>query len=123
MAGVLYLIRLFVYHSAEAEQVVMERFKIMEHRLYRYITLPAMVSTFIFGIAMLLMNSTLFSFSWVHWKLTLVLILALSTLYSGKIVKDFSNDKCRHSEKFFRFFNELPTLLMVIIVFLAILKP
>lgn len=123
MAGILYLIRLFVYHAAETESVVMQRFMVMEQRLYRYITLPAMISSYVFGIAMLTMNSGLFSFGWIHWKLALVLTLTISTLYSGRVVKDFAAGSCKHSEKFFRFYNELPTLLMIIIVFLAILKP
>jgi len=123
MAGILYLIRLFVYHAAEKEEVVRSRFKIMEYRLYRYITFPAMIASFVFGGLMLWLNPVLFSFSWMQSKLTLVAILTWSTARSGYYVKLFSKDENEKSEKFFRFFNELPTLLMLGIVLLVILKP
>lgn len=123
MAGILYLIRLFVYHAAETEEVVKSRFKIMERRLYKYITVPAMLSSFVFGIAIIGHNPSLFSYPWLQLKLVLVILLAGCTGMSGKIVKQFANDTCQRSEKFFRVFNEIPTLLMVAIVFLAILKP
>lgn len=123
MAGILYLIRLFVYHAAEKEEVVRSRFKVMEYRLYRYITVPAMISSFIFGGLMLALNPVLFSFSWMQSKLVLVVILMWSTLRSGHYLRLFADDKNVKSERFFRFFNELPTLLMLAIVLLVILKP
>lgn len=122
MAGILYLIRLFVYHAAETESVVKDRFNIMEKRLYRYITFPAMISSVVFGVAMISINTSLLFRSWLQLKIIFVLLLIICTLYSGKIVKEFKNSSCNHSERFFRFFNEIPTLLMIAIVFLAILK-
>ncbi len=122
MAGILYLIRLFVYHAAETEAVVKVRFNIMQRRLYHYITLPAMISSFGFGIAMILSNTSLIYMSWLQAKIVLVCLLAVCTFYSGRIVKEFASDTCTHTEKFFRFFNEVPTMLMIVIVFLAIFK-
>jgi putative membrane protein len=123
MAGILYLIRLFVYHAAESEAVVRERFKIMEYRLYRYITFPAMIASFIFGLFMIYLNSGLLDLRWMQIKLVLVILLAWSTVYSGGIVRDFASETNSRTERFFRFFNEFPTLLMLGIVFLVILKP
>ncbi len=122
MAGILYLIRLFVYHSIESEAVVEERFKVMEYRLYKYITVPAMVSSYVFGLWMILSQTSLLTYSWLQVKLLCVLLLTAATLYSGKIVRAFAVDNNKHSEKFYRFFNEVPTLLMIAIVFLVILK-
>lgn len=123
MAGILYLIRLFVYHAAETENVVMERFKIMESKLYRMITFPAMWASLVFGISMLMLNPMLRKAPWMHGKLLMVAGLMASTLYCGKLLKLFAAGQKPHNERFYRMFNELPTLLMLIIVFLVILKP
>lgn len=122
MAGILYLIRLFVYHSAETEAVVVERFKVMEYRLYRYITYPAMLASFLFGGVMLYLQPFLLSQSWMQVKLFCVFLMAAATEFSGKQVKSFAEDQNTFSEKFYRVFNEIPTLLMIAIVFLVILK-
>ena len=123
MAGILYLIRLFVYHSAEKESVVMERFKIMESKLYRLITFPAMIASLVFGVSMIVMSPTLLKMPWLHAKLFMVALLMGSTFYCGKILKLFAADQKPHHERFYRIFNEVPTLLMLVIVFLVILKP
>ncbi len=122
MAGILYLIRLFVYHAGETESVVKQRFKVMEYRLYRYITFPAMIAAYLFGGAMLYLQPVLLAQSWMQVKLFCVLLMTIATLFSGKQVVQFSNDANSYSEKFYRVFNELPTLLMIAIVFLVILK-
>jgi putative membrane protein len=123
MAGILYLIRLFIYHRMETEAVVKSRFEVMEYRLYRYITFPAMVASFVFGLAMLGDNPTLLKMPWMHAKLTLVILLAAVTLYSSKIRKRLAAGEMPYTTKFFRILNEIPTLLMIFIVLLVILKP
>lgn len=123
MAGTLYLIRLFVYHAAEKERVVKERFVMMEDKLYRIITVPAMVVAFGLGLTMLILNPILWKAPWMHAKLFFVLCLIGVTVYSGKVLREFRAGSSPHPEKFFRLFNELPTLLMIFIVFLVILKP
>jgi putative membrane protein len=100
----------------------MERFKLMEYRLYKYITFPAMISSYLFGGWMILTQTALLGYSWLQVKLLCVLFLTLATLYSGRIVSEFAADNNKHSEKFYRIFNEVPTLLMIAIVFLVILK-
>lgn len=123
MAGILYLFRLFVYHAAETENVVKTRFKLMEQKLYRIITFPAMVAAFALGISMIASNPSLLQMPWMHSKIVLVVLLAGVTLYAGQCLKRFARDEVPGTEKFFRIINEIPTLLMMIIVFLVILKP
>ena len=123
MAGILYLMRLFVYHAAETESIVKERFKLMEQRLYRIITIPAMVVALVLGIAMLVINPSLPYLPWMQLKLVLVLLLMAVTIYAKKLKQDLATGTCSHSDKFFRVLNEVPTLLMIGIVFLVILRP
>jgi putative membrane protein len=123
MAGILYLFRLFVYHAGETEAVVKSRFKIMEYRLYKYITAPAMVVAFGMGVWMLFLNPSLLQQAWMHAKLFFVVLLIGVTHYAGRLVKTFAADQNRRPERFFRIMNEMPTLLMIFIVFLVILKP
>lgn len=123
MAGLLYIFRLFVYHAMETEAVVKERFKVMERKLYKVICAPAMVVAFVMGLGMLSMNPSLFEQNWMQAKLILVTLLIAITHYSGRLVKHFAADKVRRSHKFFRVWNEVPTLLMIFIVFLVIMKP
>ena len=123
MAGLLYLPRLFVYHAASkpgSEQS--ETFKVMERRLLKYIMLPAMVVSWGLGIAMMLQGHLL-TVPWLQAKL--VAVLALSAMHGllSRWTRDFSLDRNRHSEKFFRIINEIPTLLMIAIVLLAVVKP
>jgi protoporphyrinogen IX oxidase len=123
MAGILYLFRLFVYHSQETEPVVRSRFKIMEFRLYRYITAPAMVVAFVMGVTLLFLNPSLLSQGWMHGKLFLVGILIVITHYAGMLVKQFGKDEITRTHKFYRIMNEIPTLLMIGIVILVIMRP
>ncbi len=123
MAGILYLLRLFVYHRSETEKIVKSRFVVMEFRLQRYITSPAMVAALGFGLYMLIENPTLLQQPWMHAKLTLVICLMAVTHYASVVRKKLAVDELPHSEKFFRFFNEVPTLLMIAIVMLVILRP
>jgi len=128
MAGMLYLPRLFVYHcAAEKGSVQSETFKVMERRLLRAIINPAMIATWVLGLALAWLGPDSrygwFASGWLQAKL--VLVLALSGLHGlfARWVKDFDADKNRHSQKFYRFANEIPTIIMIFIVILAVLKP
>ncbi|WP_373288617.1 protoporphyrinogen oxidase HemJ [Brucella endophytica] len=123
MAGMLYLPRLFVYHSAaEPGSVQSETFKIMEQRLLRFIINPAMIITWIMG---LWMAWKIFDFTggWLHAKLLAVVILSGVHGYFSKAVRLFAADKNTKSANFWRLMNEVPTVLMIIIVILVIVKP
>jgi len=123
MAGVLYLYRLFVYHAAETEAVVKARFVVMEMRLFRYITSPAAIVAVVFGVAMLALMPSLLSQPWMHAKLLLVLALLHSTFFAKRYMRQLAAGTCKTSERTFRLLNEVPTLLLVLIVFLVVLKP
>ncbi len=128
MAGMLYLPRLFVYHcAAEKGSVQSETFKVMERRLLRAIINPAMIATWLLGLWLAWHgpNSRYgwFASGWLGAKL--ILVLALSGLHGffARWVKDFATDNNRHSHKFYRIINEVPTVLMIVIVILAVVKP
>jgi protoporphyrinogen IX oxidase len=122
MAGLLYLPRLFVYHSDLKDNSDSAKlFIIMEKRLLRFIMNPAMVITFITGF--ILFKYIGFSQGWVHAKLLLVLFMAGFHGFLAKYRKNFENNQNNNSEKFYRIINEIPTILMILIVFLVIFKP
>ena len=121
----LYLPRLFVYHcEAKPKGELSEKLKVMEYRLAKYIMTPAMISSYITGI-MLLMTPGLviWSFGWVHAKIFLVLLLSGVHGLFLKYVKIFANDQNVRPQKFFRVLNEVPTLIMILIVIMVIVKP
>jgi putative membrane protein len=123
MAGMLYLPRLFVYHcEAEPGSRQSETFKVMERRLLRAIINPAMVATWVIGL-WLAWSGGWFTAGWLHAKL--VLVLAMSAVHGllSRWVRDFAADRNRHSQKFYRIINEVPTLLLIGIVILAVVKP
>jgi putative membrane protein len=123
MAGMLYLPRLFVYHcKAEKGSVQSETFKVMERRLLSAIINPAMIATWVLGLTLGFMGGW-FDSGWLKAKLALV--LALSALHGllASYVKAFAADRNRHSEKFYRIINEVPTILLIAIVILAVVKP
>ena len=125
MAGLLYLPRIFVYHvENKNDQNISNVFKVMERKLYFYIMMPAMVLSWIFGL--LLISSIGFdqlANKWLEIKLILVLILTIYHLFLGVCLKKFSIDKNTYSSKFYRIFNEVPTILLILIVFIVIFKP
>ena len=123
MAGILYLFRLFVYHATEKEAVVRQRFEMMESRLHRIIVHPAMGMSLLLGLAMLALNTELLKKPWMHGKLTLVAGMMAVTIFSGRIMRELKDGKARYSDKGFRILNEVPTLLMIGIVFLVIMRP
>jgi len=125
MAGMLYLPRLFVYHTrvrpgSEADEL----FKIMERKLLRVIINPAMIATFIFGIWLIMLGGIdIRHAGWLHIKILLVLILAGISGLLSRYRKDFSLGQNRKSERFYRCLNEIPAVIMVVIVLLAVVKP
>ncbi len=123
MAGILYLFRLFIYHTEETEEVVKSRFRVMEERLYRIITMPAMVVAFILGFFMLSFHPELWRQPWLHGKLLLVLAMAGITGFAGKLRRRLAEGEKPYTSKQLRILNEVPTLLMIAIVLLVILKP
>jgi putative membrane protein len=124
MAGMLYLPRLFVYHvDATPGTAQSETFKVMERRLMKAIINPALIAALIFGVLLLLAQPELMRQGWLHAKLALVLgLFALHGMMSGWL-KAFAADRNRKSAKFFRIVNEVPTLLMIGIVILVIVRP
>lgn len=128
MAGMLYLPRLFVYHcAAETGSVQSETFKVMERRLLRAIINPAMIATWVLGLWLAWLGPDSrygwFASSWLWAKI--VIVLALSAVHGllARWRKDFAQDRNRHSQKFYRIINEVPTVLMILIVLLVVLKP
>lgn len=123
MAALLYLPRLFVYHAGVAKgSPESEMLKIMERRLLRYIANPAMIAVFLFGGLLSYANSAVWSDGWFHAKLTLIVFLTVFHHLVALWRKKFLRDENTHSQKYFRIANEIPTLLMIAIVFLAVFK-
>ncbi len=126
MAGMLYLPRLFVYHcEAEPGSRQSETFKVMERRLLRLIINPAMIATWMLGLALIwLMGKEAFlQAGWLHAKIALVLAMSAAHGLYARWMKAFAADRNRHSQKFYRIINEIPTVLLFLIVILAVVKP
>ena len=125
MAGLLYLPRIFVYHSENNSEIkTSEIFKIMEKKLYFYIMTPAMALSWIFGL--LLIHTIGFqqlAQTWLILKIILVVILTVYHFYLGNILNQFKLDQNKRSHKFYRYINEIPTILLILIVFVVIFKP
>jgi len=121
MAGLLYLPRLFVYHSMSDDQIGINRFKIMERKLYFGIATPGCVLTLVFGIWLWIGYG--FSGSWLAAKLALVLLLIIYHIICGKMLFQFQNDTNHRSHVFYRWFNEAPVVLLFGIVILVVVKP
>jgi putative membrane protein len=123
-AGLFYLPRLFVYHAMANDKISIERFKIMERKLYFGISTPSAILATVFGIWMILLNPTGYlSQGWMHAKLGLVTILWVYHLVCYKFLRDFRDDRNQHSHIFYRWFNEAPVLLLVGIVILVMVRP
>jgi len=125
MAGLLYLPRIFVYHVENFEKKqTTEVFEIMEKKLFNYIMRPAMILSWFLGIILLLIIGTeTFSFLWLQIKFILVLLLSIYNEYLGKCVKLLKLGENKKSAKFYRIINEIPTVLLIFIVFIVIFKP
>ena len=120
-AGLFYLPRLFVYHAMAEDQTGIDRFKIMERKLYYGIMAPGAILTVIFGLWLWLGYG--FSGGWLHIKLALVIILIGYHLYCGHLLNTFKQDRNHHSHVFYRWFNEFPVLILFAVIFLVELKP
>ena len=120
-AGLFYLPRLFVYHAMSKDKTSIERFKIMERKLFYGIMTPGGVLTVIFGLWLWLGYGV--TGGWMHIKLTLVLLLIAYHVYCGKLLNDFKADRNTRGHVFYRWFNEFPVLLMIAIIILVIVKP
>lgn len=124
MAGMLYLPRLFVYHAGAAKgSELSETFKIMEQRLLRYIMNPAMGAVWLFGLLMLWANPDQLTRGWMHIKLTAVVLMTVVHHIYARWRKRFARDENEKDAKFYKIWNEVPTVLMIIIVFMVITKP
>ena len=125
MAGLLYLPRIFVYHSENSSEIkTSEIFKIMEKKLYFYIMTPAMTLSWIFGL--LLIHTIGFqqlAQSWLILKIIFVVILTIYHFYLGNVLNQFKLGQNKRSHKFYRYINEIPTILLILIVFVVIFKP
>ncbi len=125
MAGLLYLPRIFVYHVENLEKKqATDIFEIMERRLYIFIMRPAMILAWLFGIILIYLNGLEVLFSlWIQLKLVLVVILSIYHEYLGKCLKSLKDGTNKKTSKFFRIINEVPTILLIIIVFIVVFKP
>ena len=125
MAGLLYLPRIFVYHVENYEKKeTTDIFEIMEKRLYNYIMRPAMLFSWIFGIILIYINGLDVLFNiWIQIKLALVIILSGYHEYLGKCLTSLKNRTNTKSARFYRYINEVPTILLILIVFVVIIKP
>jgi putative membrane protein len=121
-AGLFYLPRLFVYHASTADSAGIERFRTMEARLLILMTIGA-VLTAVFGIWLIAKSPALLETGWLRAKLALVVILAGYHAWLGKLVQDFAAGRNRHSARWYRWFNEVPSLLLIGIVLLAVARP
>ena len=125
MAGLLYLPRIFVYHSQNSsEKKTSEIFKTMERKLFFYIMTPAMILSWIFGIILIYsIGFQQIGQTWMILKIVFVIILTLYHFYLGNILSQFKMDQNIHTHKFYRIINEIPTLLLILIVFVVVFKP
>ena len=124
MAGLLYLPRIFVYHSENNNEIITSVFKTMERKLFFYIMTPAMVLSWLFGL--ILIHEVGFqqlASLWLQLKLILVLFLTIYHFYLGSLLNQFKLDQNTKSSKFYRYINEIPTLLLILIVFIVVFKP
>ena len=124
MAGLLYLPRIFVYHSENNNEIISSVFKTMERKLFYYIMTPAMAISWLFGL--LLIHEIGFdqlANLWLQLKLTFVTLLTIYHFYLGLLLNHFKLDQNKKTSKFYRFINEIPTLLLILIVFIVVFKP
>ena len=124
MAGLLYLPRIFVYHSESSHESQKSVFKIMEKKLYNYIMMPAMFLSWLFGLGLIhSLGFTVFSELWMQIKILAVLILTHYHFTLGKYLRDFAVDNNRKTPRFFRIYNEIPTIVLIVVIFVVVFKP
>ena len=124
MAGLLYLPRIFVYHSEAEDKSQTTVFKVMERKLYNYIMMPAMMLSWLFGVLMIhSLSFSVFLELWMQIKIISVVILTYYHFTLGKYLNDFAIDNNQKSSKFFRIYNEIPTIILIVVIFIVIFKP
>ena len=124
MAGLLYLPRIFVYHSEAGHDSQKKIFKTMERKLYNYIMMPAMLLSWLFGILLIhILGFSVFLELWMKAKTALVIVLTFYHFLLGKYLGEFAIDNNSRSSKYFRIINEVPTIILIVVVFLVIFKP
>lgn len=124
MAGLLYLPRIFVYHSEADHESQKRIFKIMEKKLYNFIMMPAMLLSWFFGILLIhSLGFSIFSELWMKIKTIAVIILTYYHFTLGNYLDDFAIDNNQKSSRFFRIYNEIPTIILIVVIFVAIFKP
>ena len=124
MAGLLYLPRIFVYHTEADHESQKKVFKTMERKLYNYIMMPAMLLSWLFGVLLIhSLGFSIFSELWMQIKIVAVIILTYYHFTLGKYLNDFSIDNNQKTSKFFRIYNEIPTLILIVVIFVVIFKP
>ena len=124
MAGLLYLPRIFVYHSEAQHESQKEIFKVMEKKLYNYIMMPAMLLSWLFGVLLIHnLGFTVFAELWMQIKIVLVLILTFYHFLLGKHLNNFAYNCNEKSSKYYRIINEIPTIILIVVVFVVVFKP
>ena len=124
MAGLLYLPRIFVYHAEANHESQKDVFKTMERKLYNYIMMPAMLLSWLFGVLLIhSLGFTVFAELWMQIKTIAVLILTYYHFLLGKYLNDFAIDNNKKSSKFYRIINEVPTTILIVVVFVVVFKP
>ncbi len=122
-SGLFYLPRLYVYHAMATDTISIERFNIMEKKLYYYITTPSAILAVILGGALIAYYPPYMQMIWLHIKLTLVFFLLIYHAYLGVLLKAFKAGRNKHSHVFYRLLNEIPAIFLIAIVILAVVKP
>ena len=124
MAGLLYLPRIFVYHSENNNEIISNVFKTMERKLFYYIMTPAMILSWFFGLVLIHeIGFQQLASLWLQLKLVLVILLTAYHFYLGFLLNGFKLDQNRKTSKFYRYINEIPTLFLILIVFIVVFKP
>ena len=124
LAGLLYLPRIFVYHSEADHESQKRVFKTMERKLYNYIMMPAMLLSQLFGILLIQsLGHSIFLELWMQVKVIAVVILTYYHFSLGKYLRDFSQDNNNKTSKFFRIYNEIPTIILIVVIFVVVFKP
>ena len=124
MAGLLYLPRIFVYHSENNNEIITSVFKTMERKLYYYIMTPAMILSWLFGLVLIhYIGFDQLASLWLQLKLILVLFLTAYHFYLGSLLTQFKFNQNKKTSKFYRYINEIPTILLILIVFIVVFKP
>jgi putative membrane protein len=124
MAGLLYLPRIFVYHSEANHESQKNIFKTMERKLYNYIMMPAMLLSWLFGILLIHnIGFSVFLELWMQIKIFVVIILTYYHFTLGRYLNDFANNNNQKTSRFFRIYNEIPTIILIVVIFVVVFKP